>query len=210
MTNGFLHNLAKLKEKTESQPKYFVRQNKVLEFKIYTFNLNSEVDPKQIVDLCKSYDEENFKDKLTNVNAKSSEYLIPSRFDCTGFDTLFDAVKNKVQLIWDLDYSYMIHHFWFSIYSNGDSSEAHHHGWVDLACVYYASVPEGSAPLVVTSINGEMSITPKPGMLVVMPGTCEHLVPKSEHDGERIIVAMNIVRDKFLGLKYERTTYESV
>jgi hypothetical protein len=191
-------NLKNLKQKLETQPKHVIIQTQKSEFKIYTFDLNSEIDPNQIIDVCKSYDKENLKEKLGNVNATSTEY-IPYHTTTVGFEDLFSVVERKIKTIWNFPYyTYLIYQYWFSIYSKGDSSAVHHHGWIDLACVYYASVPKDSAPLVIPIIGGEISIIPKQGMLVVLPGKCEHLVPESNHDGERIVVAMNIVRDKLL------------
>lgn len=193
-------NLKKLKQKREARrearPKHIISQPQTLPFNIYTFDLNSEIDPNQIINVCKAYDKEKLKEKLGNVNATSTEYI--PYYTAVGFEDLFSAVEHKIKTIWNLPYTYIIHEYWFSIYGKGDSSSIHSHGWIDLACVYYASVPEGSAPLVIPTTGGQISIIPKQGMLVVLPGLCQHLVPESTHDGERIVVAMNIVRDKFL------------
>jgi hypothetical protein len=191
---SFQDNLKNLKKNLESQPKHIIHQTQPLEFKIYTFDLNSDIDPNQIINVCKSYDKEKLKEELHNVYAKSSKYI--PYHTTVGFEDLFSAVERKVKTIWNLPYTYLIFQHWFSIYSKGDSSAIHNHGWADLACVYYAAVPEDSAPLVIPTDTRKISITPKPGMLVVMPGSCQHLVPESNHDGERIVVAMNIVRDK--------------
>lgn len=198
MIDNFQNNLKKLKERKELTPKHSFMQPQTSKFNIYMFDLNSEVDSEYIAGLCKSYIEENFNEKLGNVNAKSSEYIKLKRNSFVGFENLFNVVKSKIKPIWGLPYTYIIDHFWFSIYNNGDSSDLHNHGGTDLACVYYASVPEDSAPLVIPTTGTEISIAPKQGMLVVMPGRCDHLVPKSEHSGERIIVAMNIIRENLL------------
>ena len=190
-------NLKNLKQKLETQPKHVIIQTQKSEFKIYTFDLNYDIDPNQIINVCKSYDKEKLKEKLGNVNATSSEY-IPYHTTTVGFEDLFSVVERKIKTIWNLPYTYLIYQYWFSIYRKGDSSAVHHHGWIDLACVYYASVPKDAAPLVIPFNGGEISIIPKQGMLVVLPGRCEHLVPESNHDGERIVVAMNIVRDNLL------------
>jgi hypothetical protein len=192
-------NLKNLKQKLETRPKHIISQTQTLSFKIYTFDLNSEIDPNEIASLCKSYQKEEFREKATeSVYAWRSDYTTINKNNMVGFENLFNIVEEKVKPAYNLPYTYSIGHYWFAIYSNGDSSKVHHHGWVDFACVYYAAVPEGSAPLVIPTTTGNISIAPKPGMLVVMPGNCEHLVPNSEHEGERIVVAMNIIRDKFL------------
>ncbi len=189
-------NLKNLKQKLETQPKHIIIQHQKPELKIYTFDLNSEIDPNQIINVCKSYDKEKLREKLGNVNATSSEYI--SYHTIVGFEDLFSAVERKIKTIWTLPYTYILYEYWFSIYGKGDSSDIHDHSWVDLSCVYYASVPKGSAPLVIPTTGGQISIIPKQGRLVVLPGRCLHLVPESKHDGERIVVAMNIIRDKLL------------
>lgn len=196
---SFKDNLQKLKQKNELRPKHTIHQTQTLPFEIYTFDLNSEIDSNDIVTLCKSYQQEEFREKATEyVYAWRSDYTNLEHNTMVGFENLFSVVENKIKPIWKLPYTYLIDHYWFAIYDKGDSSEVHHHGWVDLACVYYAAVPEGSAPLVIPTVGGDISITPKQGMLVVMPGSCEHMVPESEHDGERIIVAMNIVKNTLI------------
>lgn len=195
---SFQDNLRKLKEKKELAPKHVIKQPQLLEFEIYTFDLNEHIDPNYVASLCKSYDAEKFKERLDNVNAKSTEYIKLRHTNLPEFENLFSVVENKIKLIWKLPYTFMIDHIWLTIYAKGDSTRIHNHGAIDLACVYYASVPKDSAPLVIPTIGSELRITPKPGMLVVMPGKCDHLVPKSEHDGERIIVALNLVRNNFL------------
>jgi hypothetical protein len=193
---SFQDSLKNFKHKREAQPKHIISQTQTLPFNIYTFNLNSEIDPNQIINVCKSYNEEKLKEKLRNVNAKSSDYIF--YHTAIGFEDLFSVVESKIKTIWNLPYTYLIYQYWFSIYRKGDSAQIHNHGWKDLACVYYASVPKDSAPLVIPTIGGQISIIPEQGMLVILPGLCQHLVPESEHDGERIVVAMNIVRDKLL------------
>jgi hypothetical protein len=187
-------DLKNLKQKLEAQPKHVIIQHQKPEFKIYTFDLNSEIDPNQIINVCKSYDKEKLKENNINVNAMSSDPY----YTVVGFEDLFSVVEHKIKTIWNFPYTYILYEHWFSIYSKGDSANIHDHSWVDLACVYYASVPKGSAPLVIPTIEGRISIIPKQGMLVVLPGRCQHLVPESNHDGERIVVAMNIVKDKLL------------
>lgn len=207
MSTNFETKIKRLKEKLELEPKHVIKQTQTSEFAIYTFDLTSYVDPDQIINACKTYNKEQVS-RLKYVNALSSDFLVSGDTIIIEFEQLFNIVTDKVKPIWNLPYTFLISEYWFSIYSNGDRANTHNHGSADLACVYYASVPEGSAPLVIPTVGGEISVIPKQGMLVVMPGNCLHLVPKSEHDGERIIVAMNIIKDKFLGLN--DTTVSSV
>jgi hypothetical protein len=198
MTPNFQDGLKKLKQKNESHPAHIISQTQTLPFQIYTFDLNSEIDPNQIVDLCKSYQQEEFRDKDQVVYAWNSIYIRPNNNKIVGFEDLLNAVKNRVKPIWTFPYTYLVSHYWFIVYNKNDHAVVHNHRMVDLACVYYAAVPEGSSPLVIPTVQGDLTIVPKPGMLVVMPGMCEHFVPNSDHDEERIIVAINIAKDKLL------------
>lgn len=200
MSNG----LKKLKEKIELQPKYVVTQQHKLNHNIFVFDCNSEIDASYIASICKKYKTDEYKEKETQaVYAWRSDYLMIGSRKIPEFDNLFrvtiskvDQIKHNTNFNYYSDYSYAVDHYWFAVYHNGDDSKVHSHGSVDFACVYYASVPENSAPLVIPSEDNLITITPKPGTLVVMPGFCDHMVPKSEHQGERIIVAMNLVKLK--------------
>jgi hypothetical protein len=208
MTNNLQRGLNKLKGATEKIPKYTVNQTQVLSHNIFVFDLSDVIDSRGIIELCKNYQTEKFREKKTaSVYAWRSEYTIVQNNPMVGFENLFSTVENKLNssLIEShtYPYSYFVHHYWFAIYSKGDSSNIHNHNAVDLACVYYANVPKNSAPLVITDDTENISIDPKEGMLVVMPGRCNHMVPKSEHEeGERIIVAMNVMKHKFIETPY--------
>jgi len=205
MTNNLQRGLNKLKGATEKIPKYTVNQTQVLSHNIFVFDLSDDIDSRGITELCRSYQTEKFREKKTeSVYAWRSEYTLVHDNPMAGFENLFSIVENKVNSIRFEPYTYFVHHYWFAIYGKGDSSTVHNHRVVDLACVYYASAPKNSAPLIITNDTGNISINPKDGMLVVMPGYCNHMVPKSEHEeGERIIVAMNVKKDKFIETAFQ-------
>lgn len=195
-----LTGLQKLKQKTESLPKYTVTQIKRVESPIYVFDLNEEIDSKEVVKICHDYKLDEYKAKEdVSVYAWRSEYLNTVNNRIPEFSKLFQIVESKIKLIWKMRYSYAIDHYWYAIYKKGDSAHLHDHGWIDFACVYYAQVPEKSSPLIIPSIDQDVIIKPKEGQLVVFPGNCNHSVPVSAHEGERIIVAMNVIRDRLLG-----------
>jgi hypothetical protein len=200
MTNDLQNKLNKLREVSEKNSKYVVNQTHKLFHRIFVFDLNSELDPSEIVQLCKTYQKEEFREKETqSVYAWRSDYTPTNKNPMKGFEKLLYLVENKINSANIDSYTYLIDHFWFAIYNKGDNSKLHNHRVVDLACVYYASVPLNSAPLIIPSDDGDLSITPKEGTLVIMPGYCNHMVPKSEHEnGERIIVAMNAVKDRLV------------
>lgn len=201
-----LQGLQKLKSKIELQPKYTVVQPQDIISKIYIFDCASDIDSDGIVQSCKKYQTEEYKEKKSTeaVYAWRSDYIYLTNSSIVEFDSLFQLVISKMESIdYGISfsrYNYIVDHFWFAIYNKGDNSKLHAHGWADFAAVYYAATPEKSAPLVIPSVGGDVTIVPKTGMLVIMPGLCKHEVPKSEHDGERIIVAMNLMKSKLKNL----------
>lgn len=199
MSTNLQKSLQKLKSKSEYVPKFTALQTQTILNNIYVFDCSLDIDTESVISICKKHQTDQFKEKETvSVYAWRSDYLHVSDNLIPNFNNLFDVVLSKVNNI-DKDtfqsrYIYEVDHFWFAIYNNGDSSLIHNHGMIDYACVYYASVPKNSAPLIIPSHDGAITIDIKPGMLVVMPGLCDHRVPKSEHEGERIIVALNLLK----------------
>jgi hypothetical protein len=188
----------KLKNKLEVTPKYHVIQP--LSFPVYTFDLNDEVDPDIISQVCRANKNDNFIEKSkTSIYAWRSDYLYVNKNKIEAFDKLFKVVHNKIEKIWKNNrYTFCLDHYWFAFYNENDYADTHDHGWVDLATVYYAHVSTNSAPLIIPSPQGDVKIQPKKGMLVVMNGNCSHSVPKINSTDERIIVAINVIRDKLL------------
>ena len=184
------------------QPTTFsVTQQLTISHNVVTLDLNSEINPEEIAQLCKKYQTDDYKEsKKEHVYAWRSEYQDVATRTMPEFDALFDIVNSKIEKIAGKECSHyvnLIDHFWFAIYQPGDYSGTHHHGLeTKYACIYYAAVPENSAPLVLPGINGDdITIIPKAGLLVIMPGHCYHKVPVSSHEnGKRIMVAMNVVR----------------
>lgn len=198
-------HLQKFKEKIQSQKietkPNVIMQQQIVVCPIYTFDLSTDIDSNEIVKICHQYKNELYEGKngksVYALYAWKSEFHLVRKNEMPKFNKLFEIVKEKIKEVWNFPYSYRVDHFWFAIYNNGDHAEEHNHGIADYACVYYAAVPENSAPLIIPSINGDVKIFPKKGMLVVFPGQCLHSVPISEHDGERVIVSINILKDKF-------------
>lgn len=190
-----LKGYEKLKERMELIPHIVVEQKHFLSCPIYLFDLNSKIDPNYITEICKKYQTLEFKEKETqSVYAWRSDYLHRGNKAIPELEPLFQLVEGKTTKIIKDGYKSVVDHYWFAIYNQGDSSKIHNHYGCELACVYYASYPENSAPLVITHLDSEISITPKPGNLLVFPAICNHRVPVSENTKERIIVAMNTLK----------------
>ena len=76
---------------------------------------------------------------------------------------------------------------WGVIYEESDYVNPHAHFPADLAAVIYLEAEEGCAPIV---FGDGFSITPKPALLVMIPGSLMHSVPPN--NAKRTVVAMNI------------------
>ena len=201
--------LQKLKEKTQLAPTYVVNQS--IPFPIYIFNLNDEVDPELISNACKFYQKPEYQENLTSVLTGWRSKYIPIPNTIIELDNLIKSVTNKISLVWNhcknhnsnLDcsfrsdlYGFKIPHYWFNIYDKGAEAKTHSHMGIDLVAVYYASVPENSAPLILISQPNEITIDIKQGMLVLFSGFVSHKVPKTLHEtGQRISISFNVIRD---------------
>lgn len=105
---------------------------------------------------------------------------------------------------------------WANVNRNGSYNQAHNHGDIHWACVYYVDCGEPAPghrmngkielrdPRPVAAAGSErryphytfgqgIVIDPQPGMLLAFPGWVEHLVHPFFGDGERISIAINVV-----------------
>ena len=76
---------------------------------------------------------------------------------------------------------------WGVIYKESDFVYPHTHFPADLSAVIYLDAEEGCAPII---FGDGTAIDPKPGLLVMFPGSMMHSVPKNS--AKRTVVAMNL------------------
>lgn len=78
---------------------------------------------------------------------------------------------------------------WGAIYEEADHTIAHNHFPSDFSVVIYLEAEPGCAPIV---FDGQISVQPVPGVMLVFPGLLNHSVPKNS--GRRVMVAMNLYK----------------
>ncbi|WP_456444287.1 hypothetical protein [Thiolapillus sp.] len=83
--------------------------------------------------------------------------------------------------------------FWFNLMQPGDVTTLHSHDEEDelLSCVYYVSVPQGSAELVLMLDEGERRVMPEENMFVFFSPRLEHAVGRHDGDQPRLSLAIN-------------------
>jgi len=195
---------AEQKKAIESQPKYQVTQKIEKTLPVWTFDLSDEVDNDSLVKFLleiKRNTKVNPNWSATRVLKAWSSDSFSARDECSKeLEPFFKVVESKLEIINQIKYGkakyytgYKLDHYWFVIYNAGNSGIPHTHGTIDMATVYYCKTPENSAPLCITNGDSKIEIPVKEGLLVVFPGDVEHSVPISNHEGERVVIAMNFL-----------------
>lgn len=83
--------------------------------------------------------------------------------------------------------------FWFNETAPGHGTSLHTHEEDEelLSAVYYLTCPEDSGRLVLHHDGGRITVTPRPGLLVLFPPDLPHEVEKNIGQGTRLSVAFN-------------------
>jgi len=83
--------------------------------------------------------------------------------------------------------------FWFNEMHQGHQTTLHSHEEEDelLSAVYYIQSHANSGDLVIINGNEQISITPRPGNMVLFKPELPHRVEMNNSDGLRLSVAMN-------------------
>jgi hypothetical protein len=87
-----------------------------------------------------------------------------------------------------------LHHgFWFNEMHPGQRTTLHSHEEDDelLSAVYYVTCPAGSGRLLLQDDEAVISVTPRPGLLVLFPPDLPHEVEQNASDRIRLSVAFN-------------------
>jgi hypothetical protein len=83
--------------------------------------------------------------------------------------------------------------FWFNVNGSGHYNKWHRHFNDCYVAVLYIKVPENSGNIEFRQDELLKQITPKPGLLLVFPGTLEHRVLPNLSNEFRISLATNII-----------------
>ena len=201
-----MNHINKLKNKLSSiksnfkpiaEPFTEVKQTQIE--KIYKFDLSSEIDANEVVNLIYKFRETvPYSNKgKTNVFAWHSDYLTHKK--TSDFDPLIKIMQNKLSLIgptnnWPwYEVTYPITESWAGIYNKTEYTVPHAHEPVQYAAVYYAKAEEDCSPIVFKTLDKDLEIVPTTNTLLIFSGRAWHYVPKSTSDNERIIFAANFV-----------------
>ncbi len=87
-----------------------------------------------------------------------------------------------------------LHHgFWFNEMQPGHSTTLHSHEELDelLSAVYYINSPPDSGRLILHDDEARISVTPRPGLLVLFPPDLPHEVEENRSDRVRLSIAFN-------------------
>ena len=167
--------------------------------KIYKFDLSSEIDANEVVNLIYKFRETvPYSNKgKTNVFAWHSDFFTHTK--TSDFDPLIKIIQEKLNSVgpennWArYEVTYPITESWAGIYKKTEYTVPHSHGHMHYAAVYYAKAEEDCSPIVFKTLDKDLEIATTTNTLLIFSGRAWHYVPKSTSDNERIIFAANFV-----------------
>lgn len=155
---------------------------------VNVFDLRHEIDAdlisKSVLEFKENFPESN----SSNIVGWHSGYF--SHKQSNVFDDLIDIVEKKVRLVVnDNDFNISVVQTWAIVYEKNNAAVRHNHADTLYSAVYYASARPDSSPL---KFEGNLTILPETGMLVIFPGWLFHEVPTMRFNHQRIAVAFNL------------------
>ena len=167
--------------------------------KIYKFDLSSEIDANEVVNLIYK-----FRETVPYSNeGKTTVFAWHSDFDThkktSNFDPLIKIIQEKLNSVgptymWpEYEVAYPILESWAGIYKKTEYTMPHIHGPMQYAAVYYAKAEEKCSPIVFKNSKKDLEIVPTTNTLLIFSGRAWHYVPKSTSDDERIMFAANFL-----------------
>jgi len=123
-----------------------------------------------------------------------------------SFKKLTDAILKVVKTACDpasdeagnpKDYILRTHDSWGLIYKKGDITSAHQHYPCLWSWTYCVKSCELCSPLVFPTSEGKEEIEPEDGQLIIWPSHVLHEVPKQLCDHERIMIAGDVLFDRW-------------
>jgi len=199
-----MNHIDKLKSKLSSVKKDFqpmvepfAEVNQTQIESIYKFDLSSEIDADEVVNLIYKFRENiPYSNKgKTNVFAWHSDF--DTHIKTSDFNPLIKIIQEKLSLIgptnnWpSYEVTYPIADSWAGIYNKTEYTVPHAHEPVQYAAVYYAKAEENCSPIVFKTLDKDLEIVPTTNTLLIFSGRARHYVPRSILDDERIIFAAN-------------------
>ena len=192
--------LSSVKKDFQPMVEPFAEVNQTQIESIYKFDLSSEIDADEVVNLIYKFRENiPYSNKgKTNVFAWHSDF--DTHIKTSDFNPLIKIIQEKLSLIgptnnWpSYEVTYPIADSWAGIYNKTEYTVPHAHEPVQYAAVYYAKAEENCSPIVFKTLDKDLEIVPTTNTLLIFSGRVRHYVPRSILDGERIIFAANFVK----------------
>jgi hypothetical protein len=158
-----------------------------LEIKPYCFDLYPSINLDKIKKLILQYKQDNPISNTSNVYAWHTDYFLHEK--TTIFNDLIDTISSNVSSL-DKTEGYVpkLINSWAIIYDKLNSTINHNHRPSAYSTILYVDVDENSAP---TIFEGNITINPVKGQLVIFPGTLNHYVPICTSDKQRIVFCCN-------------------
>ena len=142
------------------------------------------------------------QNRKTNVKAFMTDWFLPVDTKKAPYNKFFNflhtSLMDSIAKLWlPIDYSkfpkdsYSVHSLWGTIYNKGDYTVSHNHFGATFSFCYYLKMNNPPTPLRFESIDYD--VVPVDSTLVIFPGWIDHEVPQLDSDGERIVLAGNIL-----------------
>jgi hypothetical protein len=191
--------LSSIKSNVRLRAKPFTEVKQTQVEKIYKFDLSSEIDANEVVNLIYK-----FRETVPYSNAgKTNVFAWHSNYDThiktSDFDPLIKIIQEKLNSVGPTYQipryvaTYPIADSWVGIYNKTEYTVPHEHSITHYAAVYYAKAEEDCSPIVFKNSKKDLEIVPTTNTLLIFSGRAWHYVPKSTSDHERIFFAANFV-----------------
>ena len=152
---------------------------------IHQFEIDNDEVMKSMIKVIDDRGDEEFH--MTNLKCNMTEYRSWEKDD--RFDKLLPIID---EIIDQTPVDIRLGDMWGAVYESEEYALEHDHGNSDWSFCLYLKEGEGFPPLIVDGNDVE----PKKGLMVVFPGWVRHEVKSKEFDGQRYVVAGNLVRNK--------------
>ena len=130
----------------------------------------------------------------SNVKANMTSWKIWE--DTKYFNQLFNDILNILRSL-DLkglkgpNRTPIMHECWGAHYKDTEKTHIHNHEPAWYSFVYYLKTDHNCSPIMFEGESLDLSVDPKPNMLLLFPGYLNHYVPPTK--GERVLVAGNFM-----------------